>query len=64
MSVPEVLAHGIIKNEQNSCGYMVMPKLDVNLEEYIEAYSGLCKVQKVIEVVLKLIDVLELVHRS
>lgn len=52
MLVPKVLAHGSFRNEEMLLGYLVMPKLDVTLEIFLEESSGLEKTQKVIGVII------------
>lgn len=52
MLVPEVLAHGTLQYQRNGLGYLVMPKLDVTLEAFLEQFSGLEKATKVIEVII------------
>ena len=41
-----------------------MPKLDVNFTTYLESYTGIERSQKVFLTILKLIDILEYVHKS
>ena len=48
MLTPQVLAHGTLKKEEKSLGYIIMPKLDVTLETFLESFSGLERAQKVI----------------
>lgn len=46
------------------CGYYIMPKYQVNLQEYLKGQSGVKKALNILEVAIQLVSIFELVHKS
>lgn len=64
MIVPTVIAKGKLNEDSDGPNYFVMPKLDVNLSNYLKWYTGVQRSQQILRVFCQLMDILELVHHS
>lgn len=64
MIIPNVIAKGKLNEKLGGPGYIIMPKLDVDLATYLESYTGLERAQKVVLVIHHLIQIIEVVHYS
>ena len=46
--VPKVLAKGTLNEEQKSTSYFIMPKFDIDMQTYLDSFTGFERAQKVI----------------
>ena len=54
----------VTKDSKRLCGYYIMPKYQVNLEEYMKDLKGVKRAMTILEVAIQLLPIFQLVHKS
>ena len=68
-ATPRVISYGLLtlenfenESEVKYVAYCIMPHYEMNLKEYLNKLSGINKIEKIIEVALKLISIFKYTH--